>query len=148
MKAGAGVPHVTSAIGTGDSPRRARDRRSSFFSRTVIWVTGLICLALLLGSLVQAWSNSQLNQRVQQTQAQLQQVRQHHQYLVQQADRYRDPIVIESEARQQMGYVRPGEHPIVIIGAPNPVQPMQVDAGKSKQDTNYWRAWWNIFFGG
>jgi hypothetical protein len=114
----------------------------------VIWVTGLICLALLLGSLAQAWSNSQLNQHVQQAQAQLQQVRQHHQYLVQQADRYRDPIVIESEARQQMGYVRPGEHPIVIIGAPNPVQPTQVDAGKSKQDTNYWHSWWNIFFGG
>lgn len=146
-KAGAGGPHVTSAIGFEDSSRRARGRRSSFFSRTVIWVTGLVCLALLLASLAQAWSNSQLNQHVQETRAQLQQLRQHHDDLVHLADRYKDPNVIESEARQQMGYVKPGEHPIVIVGAPDSVAQSHVSPGKSTQVTNYWYLWWNIFFG-
>ena len=57
-------PYVTSAVGIEETQGRVRARRSSLFTRTVIWITGLICLAFLLGSLAQAWSNSALMQRV------------------------------------------------------------------------------------
>ena len=107
-------PNVTAAVGLAETAGRSRARRSSLFTQTIIWVTGLICLALLLGSLGQAWSNSQLMQRVQAAQQQTQQLQAHHHSLSRLANYYKDPFVIESEARQQLGYVRPGEHPLVI----------------------------------
>src|SRR5436305_10188687 len=97
-------PHVTSAVGMEETTGRRRARRSSFFTQTVIWITGLICLAFLLSSLAQAWSNSQLMQRVQTEQQQLQRLQDHNAYLVRQASYYKSPFAVESEARQQLGY--------------------------------------------
>src|SRR3989441_12935412 len=101
-------PNVTAAVGLEETAGSLRARRSSLFTQTVIWVTGLICLALLLSSLAQAWSNSQLMQRVTSAQQQYQQILDKHDYLTKLANYYKDPFVIESEARQQLGYVRPG----------------------------------------
>src|SRR6266702_4092358 len=97
---------VTRAIGLEEPTGRLRARRSSLFTRTIIWVTGLVCMAFLLGSLAQAWSNSQLMQRVQEAQQQTQQLQASHDHLVQPANHYQDPFVIEREARQQLGYIR------------------------------------------
>jgi cell division protein FtsB len=125
-----------------------RARRSSLFTRTIIWITGLICLALLLGSLVQAWSNNQLMRQVQQARQQVQQAQTHHDALSKLVDHYKDPFVIESEARQQLGYVRPGEHPVVIVGANEPGTQKTTHTTTSSPTTGFWQAWWNIFFGG
>src|SRR5439155_18093785 len=103
-----------SAVGMEETAGRLRARRHSLFNQTIIWITGLICLAFLLASLAQAWSNSLLMQRVQSAQQQLQNQRNHHSDLNKLASHYKDPFVIESEARQQLGYVRPGEHPVII----------------------------------
>src|SRR2546428_12882998 len=100
-------PHVTSAVGMEETAGRLRARRSSLFTQTVIWITGLVCLAFLLSSLAQAWSNSQLMQRVQTEQQQLQHLQDHNASLTRQANYYKDPFVVESEAREQLGYVRP-----------------------------------------
>src|SRR5215467_7385333 len=115
-------PNVTAAVGLSETAGRMRARRSSLFTQTVIWVTGLICLALLLGSLAQAWSNSQLMQRVQAAQQQTQQLQAHHDYLSRLVNYYKDPFVIESEARQQLGYVRPGENPVVVVSSTGQAQ--------------------------
>ena len=140
-------PNVTSAVGLGETAGRVRARRSSLFTRTVIWVTSLICLAFLLGSLTQAWSNSQLIQRMQAEQQRTQQLQHHNTQLKQLARHYNDPFVIESEARQQLGYIRPGEHPVVIISSSGQRQshPSQVTHSPSQQ--NFWQEWWNVFFG-
>ena len=82
-----------------------------------MWITGLVCIAFLLATLAQAWSNSNLMGKVQQEQQTLHQAQIEHNRLQQAAEHYRDPAVIESEARQQLGYVRPGEQPVVIIKA-------------------------------
>src|SRR5438105_14976433 len=95
-------PSVTSAIGLPETAGRLRARRCSLFTQTIIWITGLICLSFLLSSLAQAWSNSQLMQRVQLEQQQLQRVQDHHAYLAKLAAHYKDPFVIENEARQQL----------------------------------------------
>src|ERR1700674_3715469 len=105
---GGSSPYITSAVGIEETQGRARARRSSLFSRTVIWVTGVVCLAFLLGSLAQAWTNSQLMQRLNATQQQIQQAQAHHDQLAQQAKYYQDPSVIEKEAREQLGYIRQG----------------------------------------
>ena len=122
-----GSGNVTAAVGIEETAGRLRARRSSLFSQTVIWVTGFICLAFLLGTLAQAWSNSQLMQRVQDAQQSLAQVQAHHHDLVQQAKYYAQPQVVENEARQQLGYIRPGEHAVNIISV--------ADQNKSQQQT-------------
>lgn len=140
-------PYITSAIGIEETQGRARARRSSLFTRTVIWVTGLVCLAFLLGSLAQAWTNSQLMQQLSATRAQTQQAQVHHDQLAQQASHYRDPLVIEQEAREQLGYVRPGEHPVVIVGSKQTPAQGTTPTSKTIPPQNFWQAWWNIFFG-
>ena len=141
-------PNVTSAVGMEETVGRLRARRSSFFTQTVIWVTGLICLALLFGSLAQAWSNSQLMQRVQAAQQQTQQAQDHHAYLTRLAQHYQDPFVIETEARERLGYIRPNEHPIVIVGSTTPVQQPVSPHPVAQSQQGYWQEWWNVFFGG
>src|SRR2546421_283861 len=140
-------PHVTSAVGMEETAGRLRARRGSLFTQTIIWITGLICLSFLLSSLAQAWSNSQLMQRVQLEQQQLQRLQDHHAYLAKLAAHYKDPFVIESEARQQLGYIRPGEHPVIITSATNSGQLVTHHSTTSPAQQGYWQEWWNIFFG-
>ncbi len=122
-------------------------RRSSLFTQTIILVTGLVCFAFLLGSLAQAWSNSMLMQRVQEAQQQTQQLQSYHDHLVQQAQYYSDPFVIESEARQNLGYIRPGEHPIVIVGSNQQGQQSTTNTSGPPATQSFWQQWWNVFFG-
>lgn len=138
---------VTRAIGLEETPGRLRARRSSLFTQTIIWVTGLICIAFLLGSLAQAWSNSLLMQRVQQEQQQTQQLQAYHDSLAQQANHYADPFVIESEARQELGYIRQGEHPVVIVGSDQQAQQSAARPSSPPAPQNLWQQWWNVFFG-
>jgi cell division protein FtsB len=147
MRSAGSSPYVTSAVGIEETQGRVRARRSSLFTRTVIWVTGMICLAFLLGSLAQAWTNSQLMQRLQTTQQQTQQIQAIHDHLVQQANYYQDPLVIEKEAREKLGYVRPGEHAVVIVGAGDQEQQQTSPPVRPAPPQNFWQAWWNIFFG-
>ncbi|HVB74374.1 MAG TPA: septum formation initiator family protein [Ktedonobacteraceae bacterium] len=141
------TPYITSAVGIEETQGRARARRSSLFTRTVIWVTGLVCLAFLLGSLVQAWTNSQLMQKLYTTQQQTQQVQAHHDQLAQQANYYQNLAVIEKEAREQQGYVRPGEHSVVVVGAKETQAQTAPTAKKTTPPRSFWQEWWNIFFG-
>jgi len=116
------------------------------FTQTIILVTGLVCVAFLLGSLAQAWSNSLLTQRVQETQQQTQQLQAYHDHLAQQANHYANPFVIESEARQELGYIHPGEHPIVIIGTNQQGQHSTTHPVSPPAPQNFWQQWWNVFF--
>ena len=138
---------VTSAVGMGETVGRMRARRNSLFTQTIIWVTGLVCVAFLLGTLAQAWSNSQLSQQVQAAQRQLDQVKSHHQVLVQANKHYQDPAVIENEARQQLGYTRPGEHPVVVVGSNDPLHQGTQKRVKLPIKQDFWQDWWNAFFG-
>ncbi len=140
-------PHITSAVGMEETAGRVRAKRTSLFTQTIIWVTGLICLALLLGTLAQAWSNSQLMQRVQTTLQQTQQQRAHRDSLTKLASHYQDPFVIETEARENLGYVRPNEHAVVIISSANLTQQSTPRHDVQPVQEGYWQEWWNVFFG-
>jgi len=142
-----GLPYVTSAVGIEETVGSSRARRSSLFAQTIIWMTGLICLALLFSSLAQAWSNSALMQRVQSAQQQYQQLQDKHDALVKLANYYKDPYVVESEARQQLGYVRPGEYPVIFTSATTKTQPVVSDHQKRAAQQGYWQEWWDAFFG-
>jgi len=138
---------VTRAVGLEETSGRLRARRSSLFTQTIILVTGLVCFAFLLGSLAQAWSNSMLMQHVQEAQQQTQQLQTYHDYLAQQAQHYSDPFVIESEARQELGYIRAGEHPIVIVSSNQQGQQNTPHTSHPQVIQSFWQQWWNVFFG-
>jgi cell division protein FtsB len=140
--------NVTAAVGMGETAGRLRARRSSLFTQTVMWITGLTCVALLLGSLAQAWSNSQLLQRVQDAQRQLQSVQRQHDELLQLQAYYNNPSVIENEARQQLGYIRPGEHPVLIISTANDMQQQKTGQAHTASKYDFWQKWRNRLFGG
>jgi cell division protein FtsB len=139
--------NVTAAVGMEETAGRVRARRSSLFTQTVIWVTGLICLALLLGTLAQAWSNSQLMRQVQAAQQQTQQMQAHHDYLAKLANHYQNPFVVETEAREKLGYIRPGEHPVVIVGSTTQTQQNAPQHTSQPAQKGFWQEWWNVFFG-
>lgn len=139
---------VTSAVGMQETVGSLRARRYSLFTQTVIWVTGVICLALLLGSLAQAWSNSQLAQKVQQAQQQLNQLQDHQKHLKQLVDYYKESTVIEQEAREQLGYIRPNEHAVIIVSPATPEQQYTPQRTGTPAQEGFWQEWWNVFFGG
>jgi cell division protein FtsB len=138
--------NVTSAIGMEETVGHLRNRRNSLFTRTVLGITGLVCTAFLLGTLVQAWSNSQLTQKVQVAAQSLQKTQADNRNLQTQTAHYQDPAVIESEARQHFGYARPGEHAVVVVNEGNHQQAQTPQNKNAGQPQNYWQDWWNIFF--
>jgi cell division protein FtsB len=139
--------NVTSAIGMEETAGRLRARRSSLFTQTVLWVTALICIAFLLGSFTQAWSNSQLIQKVQLAQQQLKLTQAEHNRLIQTANHYKDPSVIESEARQQLGYIRPGDHLLVVVNSNDQSQQNVHRQASIEAKQSFWQEWWHTFFG-
>jgi cell division protein FtsB len=147
LRSASQASHVTSAVGLEETAGRQRARRTSLFTQTLVWVTGLICLAFLLGSLVQAWSNSHFMQELQQAQQTTQQLEQQHQSLEQQAIHYSDPYVIESEARQQLNYGRAGEHEVAVVGGQQQGQASSSQPTNQPTAQNFWQAWWDLFWG-
>jgi cell division protein FtsB len=140
-------PLVTQAVGLEETTGRLRARRSSLFTQTIILITGLVCFAFLLGSLAQAWSNSMLMRQVQDAQQQTHQLQAYHDRLAQQAQNYSDPFVIESEARQQLGYIRAGEHLVVIVSSKQQGQQSTAHTSQPQVVQSFWQQWWNVFFG-
>lgn len=139
--------YVTSAVGLEEPAGRVRARRSSLFTQTVVWVTALICLAFLFGALSQAWSNSQLMQQLQREQHLTRQFQNTHNGLVKQVSYYQDPYVIESEARQHLGYARPGEHVVVVISPATPNQAQSTSTADQPAPQGFWQDWWWLLFG-
>ena len=140
--------NVTSAVGMEETVGHQRAKRNSLFAQTVMWISGLICSAFLLGTFAQACSNSLLVQQVQTAQQSLQQVRSKHVQLKRAVDYYKNPSVIESEARQQLGYVRPGEQAVVIVSTDDRGQQHASSQKSRPQQHGYWQNWWHIFFDG
>ncbi len=139
--------NVTSAIGMKEVTGHSRVRRHSLFARTVIWITALVCLALLLATLAQAWSNSYLMQKVQSAQQVLQQKQAQHASLQHAAAHYKDPAIVASEARQQLGYIRPGEQSVVIVNSTDQQQQAVRQSKNAPLSQGYWQAWWQAIFG-
>ncbi len=140
-------PLITQAVGLEETTGHLRARRSSLFTQTIILITGLVCFAFLLGSLAQAWSNSILMRQVQDAQQQTQQLQAYHDELAKQAQHYADPYIIESEARQDLGYIRAGEHLVVIVGSNQNEKQNTTHTSSHMTTQNFWQQWWNAFFG-
>jgi hypothetical protein len=83
---------------------------------------------------------------VQVAQQSLQQLQAKHTQLKRDADYYNDPSVIESEARQQLGYVRSGEQAVIFVSTDQGGQQPIVEHKDTSQSQGYWLDWWHILF--
>jgi cell division protein FtsB len=141
------LANVTSAIGMEETFGRSRARRTSLFTRSILWITGLVCAAFLLGTFAQAWSNGHFITQVQKEQQTLNQIQAQHTQLQKEAQHYQDPEVVQSEARQQLGYIHTGEQPVVITGTNTTGQQKDKKPTNSSPQRSHWDEWWRIFFG-
>jgi hypothetical protein len=63
-------------------------------------------------------------------------------------ERARTDTAIETIAREQLGLIKPGDHPVILVGQsgqPSAAAPTLVPAKPPPPPT--WRQWWDYLFG-
>jgi cell division protein FtsL len=94
-----------------------------------------------------ALDNYRLNQQADALRAEIRDLRAENIALQQEILQARTDASLESIARQQLGLVKPGDKPLVLVTAGQSPDP---DAPPSPQPPNApppWRQWWDYFFG-
>jgi cell division protein FtsB len=137
-------------LARGPQPWNRPRRRAAMplLSRTIIWGTAAICVALLIGTLGEAWFGYQMNQRVAAQTAANARLQAQNAQLAAQATRLAQPDVIEAEARQRFAYIRPGDYPVIVIPIANTPALRLRSHSTPPAPQNYWGSWWQALFGG
>jgi cell division protein FtsL len=114
-------------------------------------LAAVLAVPLLLYALVatgqKAAENYQLNQQADALRVQIAQLRDQNVQLQQQIERARTDAAIETIAREQLGLIKPGDHPLVLVqddATKTPPAPAPQPAPPPKA---VWRQWWDQFFG-
>jgi cell division protein FtsL len=116
-------------------------------------LASVLAVPLLLYALVmtgqKAVENYQLNQQADAMRAQIAGLRAQNVQLQQQIEQARTDAAIETIAREQLGLIKPGDHPLVLIAdasAPSAPPPTAQPAPAPAPEPT-WRQWWDYFFG-
>jgi cell division protein DivIC len=115
-------------------------------------LAAVLAVPLLLYALVatgqKAVDNYHLNQEADALRAQVVGLRGENVALQQQIELARTDAAIETIAREQLGLVKPGDKPLVLVSSASPPKasprPATVD---SAPPPPAWRQWWDYFFG-
>jgi cell division protein FtsL len=115
----------------------------------------VLVVPLLLYALVatgqKALDNYRLNQETEALQAEVVGLRAENLQLQQAIERARTDTAIETIAREQLGLVKPGDHPVVLIGqssAPAAAATRTEGTGPTPAPPPpVWRQWWDYLFG-
>ena len=112
-------------------------------------IVGLAVPLLLYGLVAtgqKALDNYRLNQEAEGLRAEIASLRSENIQLQQQIEQARTPNAIESIAREQLGLIKPGDHPLVLVdsGAAAPPAPTPVATPPPRP---VWRQWYEYFFG-
>jgi len=120
----------------------------------------VLVVPLLLYALVatgqKALDNYRLNQETEALRAEVVGLRAENVQLQQAIEQARTDTAIETIAREQLGMVKPGDHPIVLIGQPSPsTSGSTSSAGPTTQlppsapapTPPVWRQWFDYMFG-
>jgi cell division protein FtsL len=122
-------------------------------------LAAVLAVPLLLYALVmtsqKAVENYQLNQQADGLRAQIVALRAQNVQLQQQLEAARTDAAIETIAREQLGLIKPGDHPLVLISdGSTPATPATLAAAQSATPAAAapapeptWRQWWEYFFG-
>jgi cell division protein FtsL len=114
-------------------------------------LAAVLAVPLLLYVLVmtgqKAVENYQLNRQSDDLRAQIQGLRAQNVELQQDIQQARTDSAIEALARERLGLIKPGDHPLVLIsdGSTPGVPPAQAQPVPAPEPT--WRQWWNYLFG-
>ena len=116
-------------------------------------LAAVLVVPLLLYALVatgqKALDNYRLNQEAAGLRTEVLQLREQNIQLQQQIEQARTDTAIETIAREQLGLIRPGDHPLVFVSdstQPAPA-PAPAPAAPAGPPAPVWRQWWDYFFG-
>jgi cell division protein FtsL len=113
----------------------------------------VLVIPLLLYALVatgqKALDNYRLNQETEALRAEVLGLRAENVQLQQDIERARTDTAIETIAREQLGLIKPGDHPVVLVSPPSS-QPAATTAPVPNPPAPAppaWRQWWDYVFG-
>ena len=113
-------------------------------------LAAVLAVPLLLYALVatgqKAVENYQLNQQADALRAEIGGLRARNLDLQGQIETARTDTAIETIAREQLGLIRPGDHPVVVVASQSRPAP-QTSPPPSPPAKPTWRQWWDYLFG-
>ncbi len=113
-------------------------------------VAAVLAVPLLLYALVatgqKAVENYRLNQQADALRAEISGLKAQNVQLQGQIEQARTDTAIETIAREQLGLVKPGDHPLVLVsdGSTRAASPTEAPAPPPPEPV--WRQWWDYFF--
>jgi cell division protein FtsB len=116
-------------------------------------LAAVLAVPLLLYALVatgqKAVENYQLNQQADGLRSDIADLRAQNLQLQRDIEAARTDAAIETLAREQLGLIRPGDHPLVLISQPSPsvAQAAAQPPTPMPDPRPPWRQWWDYFFG-
>jgi cell division protein FtsL len=121
-------------------------------------LAAVLAVPLLLYALIatgqKAAENYQLNQQAEALRAEIARARAQNVELQQQIERARTDAAIEAIAREQLGLIKPGDHPLVLVSqggsgqsAAPPAPTPNPTPAPAPNPTPTWRQWWEYLFG-
>ncbi len=119
----------------------------------VLRLAAVLAVPLVLYALVaigqKAVENYQLNQQADALRAEVVNLRNQNIDLQQQIEQARTDSAIETIAREQLGLIKPGDHPIVVVSQQQQTQntTAQAPAPPAPAPRPTWRQWWDYLFG-
>jgi len=124
------------------------DPRPSLLARTIVWVTAALCALLILATIGEAWTVQRFHQQIDANQQEVNQLQTQQQSLTQSIQQLQQAETIEQEARK-LGYIFPGDQPVVIVPGASPPATTQPPAPTSSPGWwGFWPDWLKLFFGG
>lgn len=114
-------------------------------------LAAVLVIPLLLYALVatgqKALTNYRLNQEADALRGEIQALRSDNVDLQRQIEASRTDTAIETIAREQLGLIKPGDHPIVIVPNGSASAPAPVSEPAAPPPKPVWRQWLDFFFG-
>ena len=108
-------------------------------------------MPLLLYALVatghKAVENYRLNRDADALRAEIVGLRSENVQLQQQIEQARTDTAIETIAREQLGLIKPGDHPLVLLPQSPQPAPVPTPAPAPPPAPPAWRQWWDYLFG-
>ena len=115
-------------------------------------LAAVLAVPLLLYALAatgqKAVDNYRLNQEADALRADVLALRAENIQLQQHIEQARTDAAIEAIAREQLGLIKPGDHPLVLLPtAAQPAPPPAPNPVAAAPPPPTWRQWWDYFFG-
>jgi cell division protein DivIC len=108
-----------------------------------------VVLYALIATGQKALDNYRLNQEADALRAEVIALRADNIALQTQLELARSDVAIEDIAREQLGLIKPGDHPLALVGGSESAAPRQTvpPVQAESEAPPPWRQWFNLFFG-